>query len=59
MQSTLKQIAYFLAAAETGSITRAAEEDHISQPAISAAIARLEALFGVQFFIRHHAQGLS
>jgi DNA-binding transcriptional LysR family regulator len=59
MRFTLRQIEYFLAAAETGSITRAAEAVHISQPAISAAIAGLEAQFGVQLFIRHHAQGLS
>lgn len=59
MKFTLKQIAYFLAAAETGSITRAAEVVHISQPAVSAAITGLEALFGVPLFIRHHAQGLT
>jgi DNA-binding transcriptional LysR family regulator len=59
MRFTLKQIAYFAAAAETGSITLAAERVNISQPSISAAIATLEANFGIQLFIRHHAQGLS
>jgi DNA-binding transcriptional LysR family regulator len=59
MRFTLKQIAYFVAAAETGSITLASERMNISQPSISAAIALLEANFGIQLFIRHHAQGLS
>jgi DNA-binding transcriptional LysR family regulator len=59
MRFTLKQIAYFVAAAETGSITLASERVNISQPSISAAIAVLEANFGIQLFIRHHAQGLS
>lgn len=56
---TLKQLAYFIAAGEAGSVTLAAERVHISQPSISAAIAALEHEFGVQLFVRHHAQGLS
>jgi DNA-binding transcriptional LysR family regulator len=56
---TLKQIEYFVAAAETGSITLASERVHISQPSISSAISNLESEFGIQLFIRHHAQGLS
>lgn len=56
---TLKQLAYFVAVGETGSVTLAAERVHISQPSISAAIAQLEHLFDVQLFVRHHAQGLS
>jgi DNA-binding transcriptional LysR family regulator len=59
MHFTLKQIAYFVAAAETGSITLASERVNISQPSISSAIALIEANFGIQLFIRHHAQGLS
>lgn len=59
MRFTLRQLSYFIAAGETGSVTRAAEQAHISQPSISAAIAHLEIEFGVQLFIRHHAQGLS
>lgn len=59
MRFTLKQIEYFTAAAETGSITLASERVHISQPSISAAISNLELEFGIQLFIRHHAQGLS
>src|SRR3954451_13041507 len=56
---TLRQIEYFVAAAEAGSITLASARIAISQPAISAAIAGLEAEFRTQLFIRHHAQGLS
>jgi DNA-binding transcriptional LysR family regulator len=56
---TLRQIEYFVAAGESGSITLASERVNISQPSISAAISHLEAAFGMQLFIRHHAQGLS
>jgi DNA-binding transcriptional LysR family regulator len=59
MQFTLKHLGYFAAAAEHGSVTAAARAIHVSQPSISAAIAHLEDVFGLQLFIRHHAQGLS
>lgn len=59
MRFTLRQLEYFVAAGETGSITLASERINISQPSISTAISHLEAELGVQLFIRHHAQGLS
>jgi DNA-binding transcriptional LysR family regulator len=59
MRYTLRQLEYFIAAGETGSITLASERVHISQPSISTAVSHLEKEFGVQLFIRHHAQGLS
>lgn len=59
MNYTLKQLRYFVAAGDTGSVTKASARVHVSQPSISAAIAHLEAVFGLQLFIRHHAQGLS
>ena len=59
MRYTLRQLEYFIAAGETGSITLASERVHISQPSISTAISHLERELGVQLFIRHHAQGLS
>ena len=59
MQFTLKQLVYFVAAGEAGSILRAAENIHVSQPSISNAIAHLEDVFQIQLFIRHHAQGMS
>lgn len=59
MQFTLKQLAYFVAAGEAGSILRAAENIHVSQPSISNAITHLEDVFQIQLFVRHHAQGMS
>ena len=59
MRYTLKQIGYFVATGEAGSILRASENIHVSQPSISSAIAHLEEQFGVQLFVRHHAQGMS
>ncbi len=59
MRFTLRQLSYFIAAGETGSVTRAAERVNISQPSVSSAISHLEDEFGVQLFVRHHAQGLT
>ncbi len=59
MKFTLRQLEYFIAAGETGSITLASEQANISQPSISTAIAHLEQELGVQLFVRLHAQGLS
>jgi DNA-binding transcriptional LysR family regulator len=59
MRFTLRQLSYFIAAGETGSVTRAAERVSISQPSVSAAISHLETEFGVQLFVRQHAQGLA
>ena len=59
LQFTLKQLGYFVAAGEAGSILKAAENIHVSQPSISNAIAHLESVFKLQLFIRHHAQGMS
>lgn len=58
MRFTLRQLHYFVAAGETGSVTLAAEKVNISQPSVSAAISQLETEFGLQLFVRHHAQGL-
>ena len=56
---TLKQLGYFIAAAEHQSVTGAARALNLSQPSVSAAIAHLERALGAQLFVRHHAQGLS
>jgi len=56
---TLKQCQYVLAAAETGSITGAAEKVQISQPSVSAAISALEAEFGVPLFRRNPPHGIT
>lgn len=55
---TLRQLSYFVAVAHHQSVQRAAEELHVSAPAISAAIAHLEATLGLQLFVRRHARGL-
>lgn len=59
LRFTLRQLEYFVAVGETGSIVLAAEKLHVSSPSISAAIAGLEAEFGLQLFVRHHARGLA
>ncbi len=59
MRFTLKQLEYFAAAGESGSIKEASARIGISQPSISSAISHLETDFGVQLFIRHHARGLT
>jgi DNA-binding transcriptional LysR family regulator len=59
MRFTLKQIEYFCAVGATGSIALASERLNISSPSISTAISQLEAAFGIELFVRHHAQGVS
>ena len=59
MPFTLRQLEYFVAAAESGSITEAALNIPVAQSSVSAAIAALEAALGVQLLIRHHAQGIT
>jgi len=56
---TLRQLSYFVAAGDAGSILKASENIHVSQPSISNAISHLENTFDIQLFIRHHAQGIS
>ena len=53
---TLKQLEYFLAIAENGSITKAANSLRISQPPLSLQLKGLEEELGCQLFIRD-AQG--
>ncbi len=56
---TLRQLEYFVAAGEAGSIKLASQTINISQPSISTAISDLEMKLGVELFIRHHAQGIA
>jgi len=49
---TLQQLIYFLAAAEQGSFSAAAQGLHMAQPSLSEQIRRLEAELGVQLFTR-------
>ncbi|WP_427146954.1 LysR family transcriptional regulator [Rhizobium leguminosarum] len=59
MRFTLRQLEYFIATAEAGSITLASERIRVSQPSISTAISQLEIELKTQLFLRRHAQGLS
>ncbi|MEF2267343.1 LysR family transcriptional regulator [Janthinobacterium sp. LS2A] len=52
MSEHLKGIATFLATADAGSFTRAAERLHLSSSAVSKSVARLEARLGVILFER-------
>ncbi|MFW0792326.1 LysR family transcriptional regulator [Gordonia sp. CPCC 205515] len=56
---TLRQLEYFVAVAEAGSITRAASAVHLSQSAMSTALTDLEGALGVQLLVRHHAKGIT
>ncbi len=56
---TLRQLEYFVAVAEAGTVTSAAERVHLSQSAMSTALADLERVLGVQLLVRHHARGVT
>lgn len=59
LKYTLRQLEYFVAVGEAGSIAKASEKVNVSSPSISAAVAQLEQEFGLPLFVRQHAQGLS
>jgi DNA-binding transcriptional LysR family regulator len=59
MMPSLKQLRYFATIAEFGKVAGAAKVLHISQPALSAALAQLEEIWDTQLFIRHKAQGVT
>ena len=59
MHFSLKQLEYFVAAADRGNVSVAAKALHVSQPSISTAISLLEQRFDVQLVLRHPAKGIS
>ena len=58
MAFTIRQLQYFVAVAETGTVSGAAHQLSISQSSVTEAIKELEGDLGVQLFDRH-ARGLA
>ena len=58
MAFTLRQLQYFVAVAEQGSVSRAAQNLSISQSSVTEAVKELETDLGVNLFERH-PRGLS
>jgi DNA-binding transcriptional LysR family regulator len=52
MSLAIRDIQYFLAVARTGQLASAAEEQGVTQPALSKAVRRVEEEFGLQLFER-------
>ncbi len=59
LRFTFRQLEYLVGVDDAGTIALAAQRLNVSSPSISTAISQLEAHFGIQLFVRHHAQGLS
>ena len=57
LRFTFRQLEYFVAVGDAGSIALASQRINVSSPSISSAISQLSE-FGLQLFVRH-AQGLS
>lgn len=55
MSLSLRQIRYFIAAANAGQVSKAAMDINVSQSVITSAIKNLEELVGVSLFERHHS----
>jgi Transcriptional regulator len=53
MVFTLRQLQYFVAVAEQGSVSRAAQNLSISQSSVTEAVKELEGDLGVPLFVRH------
>jgi DNA-binding transcriptional LysR family regulator len=53
LQITLRQLTYFVAAAETGQVSRAAARCYVSQPSLTIALKNLEDVLQVRLFTRH------
>jgi DNA-binding transcriptional LysR family regulator len=56
---TLRQLEYFVATCDAGSVTGAALAIPVAPSSLSAALAQLESALGVELLVRHHARGVS
>jgi DNA-binding transcriptional LysR family regulator len=56
---TLRQLEYFVAVAEAGTISEAAARLHVSQPGLSQALTDLERALDVQLTVRRKAHGVT
>lgn len=54
MHVEIRQLRYLVAIAEVGHVGRATQRVHISQPALSQQLCKLEQELGVSLFTRHH-----
>lgn len=59
MQLSLRDLLFFVAAADHANITAAAAGLNVSQPSVSLALQRLEERLGVQLLVRQHARGVA
>lgn len=59
LKVSLRQLGYFVTAAETGSIAEAARVANVAQPSVSWAILKMEELLDLELFVRQHAKGVS
>lgn len=59
LRFTLRQLEYFVAVGEAGSILKASQKMNVSSPSISVAIGQLESELGIKLFARKHAHNLS
>ena len=55
---TLRQLSYFLAAAQHQSVRKAAQALNVSAPSVSMAISQIETTIETRLFLRRHARGL-
>ncbi|MBU2582929.1 MAG: LysR family transcriptional regulator [Alphaproteobacteria bacterium] len=59
MKCTLRQLGYFVAASDHGSISAASKALNVSQPSVSVAISQIEKSYGVELFTRKNSVGIN
>lgn len=59
LRYTLRQLEYFVGAAETGTLTAAAARHHVSPAGVSLAISELESSLGARLCVRRQSKGVT